>query len=271
MLMKFPFQFLAIACATGFLAVSLSAANNKIAIKAEATVEYTKARALDEDKKIQTYQFMKGRYFPGDVKRVTMEKFTFMELLENMAAHLRKQNFYPDPENGEGDLVLVVHYGVTDYEMDIQESMGYTSLADMEFQDIDDLEFGLSAKEWMDNSRASSRSMKARLLGMEEAYDWKRKFDDHHLQIMVEEPRYFVVVMAYDLPLAKQGILEVHWTTRYSIRSTGQSFDDAVLAMNDVASDFFGKNLVGLQRKFFDDDSRVEVGEIEVIGEEKEE
>jgi len=267
--MKFSLKLLAIIAAITLSSSWLSAIN-KVVVRADATEEFIRARALDEKKKIQTYQFMKGRYFPGNGKRPTMERITFMDLLESLAVQLQRQNFYPDPENGEGDLVLVVHYGVTDYEFDYQDALGYTSLAEMGFQDVEDKEFGLQSKQWMDNSRASSRSLKSSILGMESAYDWKREFDDDDLQLMVEEPRFFVVVMAYDLPLAKQGKLQVHWMTRYSIRATGQSYDKAVQYLNDVAGNFFGKYLEELERKFPNDYSEVIVGEIEVIGNEEE-
>ena len=74
--------------------------------------------------------------------------------------------------------------------------------------------------------------------------------------------------MAYDYPLIKEtGEIKLLWSTRYSIRAVGQSFTDAIKDMNFVAGDFFGKNLKGLNSKRVTDDSRVEMGEIEVIGE----
>ncbi|MCZ6674371.1 MAG: hypothetical protein O7C75_15690 [Verrucomicrobia bacterium] len=282
--MKLSPKTLAIVVITVLFATCLNAANNKIAVRAEATIEYTKGRALDETKKIQTYQFMKGRYFPGDLKRVSMEKVTFREILENMAVHLQKQNFYPDPEYGEGDLVLVVHYGVTHREFSYDDMLGYTSLSDYGFNAVGaatsdltrmdataSLGANVAMRDSFNHGNASSAQFKAMLLGMEEAFDWNPPENEYDLKSMIYQPRYFVVLMAFDLPLAKQGILQVHWTTRYSIRATGQSFDQAILAMNDVAGDFFGKNLEGLNKKFLDDDSRVVIGDIEVIGEEKEE
>ena len=56
------------------------------------------------------------------------------------------------------------------------------------------------------------------------------------------------------------------WSTRYSIRAIGQSFDQAIKDMNLVAADYFGKNLQGLNKTRVTDKSRVEIGEIEVIG-----
>ena len=243
----------------------------RVVVNAEATPHYLKLRAEDDSKQIQTYQFMKGQYFEGDVRRVTMENFTFMELLESLALQLQRQGFYPHKENGEGDLVIVVHYGVTDESQDLMEDLGYTSMSEMGFSDVEDQEFGLHGLEWSENMRASSDAMKANLLGVEQAYDWKREFDDERLLEIVEKARYFVVLIAYDLPLAKQGIMQAHWMTRYSIRATGHSYDQAILAMNEVAGNYFGKDLDKIQNEFPDFETKVEIGDIEVIENEEEE
>ncbi|MDA0350546.1 MAG: hypothetical protein O3C20_24475, partial [Verrucomicrobia bacterium] len=255
---------------------------SQIAFKTEATEEYSIARAQNPEKKIQTYQFMKGRYFPGDLKRTSMEKVTFMEILENLAIHLQKQNFYPDPENGEGDLVIVVHYGVTNAELDFNNMFGYESLSDYGYDlvgtgpsqlaNMDALAsvgFNLASKELVERSNVASGYLKASLLGMEEAYDVVPPENEYDLKEMLSEPRFFIILMAYDLPLAKKGTLKVHWTTRFSVRAIGQPFDVAIQNMNEVAGNYFGKNLKGLNKRFLDDDSQVEIGEIEVIEEEK--
>ena len=262
--------------------ICLNAANNKIAFKVEATEEYSIDRAQDPNKKIQTYQFMKGRYFPGDLKRTSMEKVTLMDILENLAVHLQKQNFYPDPENGEGDLVIVVHYGVTQTEVDFNEMLAYDSLSDYgsdllgkgtsQLANMDalaSLGFNVATKDLAQRSNVASGYLKASLLGMEEAYDMLPPENEYDLKLMLSEPRYFVILMAYDLPLRKQGILKLHWTTRFSIRATGQPFDEAVLKMNEVAGNYFGQNMKGLSKRFVDDDSQVEIGEIEVLGQEE--
>jgi hypothetical protein len=132
---------------------------------------------------------MKGRYFAGDFKRTDMEEFTFMDILENLAIHLKKQNYNADPKNGEGDLLLVVHYGVTRDKTRFDKYLQSRGLP---------------------NNPPWSTEFKATLLGMEEAYDWKREFNEIDLEMMIEEPRFFVIVIAYDLPQAKQGKSFVH-------------------------------------------------------------
>jgi hypothetical protein len=264
-------------CAILFLATSLHAANNRIMIKTVASEEYVKQRATDDEKKIQTYNFFEGRFYPGNSKDRSLEEFTFMEIIENMAVHLQKQGYYNSPVVGEGDLLIVVHYGATDYEESFFDMMGYNSLEDMGYSDdmdasaLADFQFNMSSMDTMNSANDQSRYKKAGLLGMEEAYmNSTPSYEREELESQLNESRYFVILMAYDLPLLKQGETKLLWSTRYSIRAIGQSFDQAIKDMNLVAADYFGKNLKGLNKTRVTDKSRVEMGEIEVIGTEPE-
>ncbi len=248
---------------------------NRILIKTVASEEYVKQRATDEKKKIQTYNFFEGHFFPGSVKDRSLERFAFMDIVGDMAVHLKKQGYYNHPVMGEGDLLIVVHYGSTDYEVDFLDLMGFTSLEDVTYTEdmggsgLADFVNVVSVMDIMgsfENSNDQSRIGKSRILGMEEAYmkgtaRWKRE----QLDKMLKESRYLVILMAYDYPLLKQGEAKLLWSTRYSIRAAGQSFDQAIKDMNLVASDYFGKDLEGLNETRVTDKSRVEMGEIEVI------
>ncbi|MDA0349828.1 MAG: hypothetical protein O3C43_22320 [Verrucomicrobia bacterium] len=265
-----------LALAILFLTISLQGAN-RILIKAVASEEYVKQRALDDEKKIQTYNFYEGRFFGGNSKDRSLERFTFMDIIQDMAMHLQKQGYYNSPVVGEADLLIVVHYGATDYEESFFDLMGYTSFEDMGYSDDMDasamagFQSNLSFMDTMNRANDQSRYGKSRLLGMEEAYmqstpSWERE----DLEWQLTESRYFVILMAYDMPLLKQGETKLLWSTRYSIRAIGQSFDQAIKDMNLVAADYFGKNLKGLNKTRVTDNSHVEFGEIEVIGEERE-
>jgi hypothetical protein len=256
-----------------FLTNSLQAANNRIIIKTVASEEYVKQRASDIKKKIQTYNFFEGRYFPGNSKDRSMERFTFMDIIEDMAVHLQKQGYYNSPNVGEGDLLIVVHYGATEYEESPFDLMGYNSLEDLGYSDdmdasaLAEFQFNMSFMETMNSANDQSRYGKAQLLGMEEAYmNSTPRYEREDLEWQLKESRYFVILMAYDLPLIKRGETKLLWSTRYSIRAIGQPFDQAIKDMNLVAGDYFGENLKGLNKTRVTDKSRVEFGEIEVIG-----
>jgi hypothetical protein len=260
-----------------FLTNCLQAANNRIIIKTVASEEYVKQRASDDKKKIQSYNFFEGRYYPGNSKDNSLERFTFTDIIQDMAVHLQKQGYYNSPVVGEADLLIVVHYGATDYEESFFDLMGYNSLEDMGYSDDMDasamagFQSNLSFMDTMNSANDQSRFGTSRLLGMEEAYmqstpSWERE----ELEWQLTESRYFVILMAYDFPLLKQGETKLLWSTRYSIRAIGQPFDQAVKDMNLVAADYFGKNLKGLNKTRVTDKSHVEFGEIEVLGTEPE-
>ena len=288
--MKFILQILLLPALLTLLANGLSGAN-RILIKAVASEEFTKSRALDENKKVQTYQFIPGRYFPGNVKDPSMEKVTLDEIVENLAVHLQKQNFYPHRDPKEGDLLIVIHYGATGYDPTYEEMFAINSLEDLGYTDeianagnggtaldfstidaINNFSFNLNTSAAMAASNEQSTFFKAQLLGLEEAFSNRTSSQEaYDLQHMLNEERYFIILMAYDYPLFKEGELKLHWSTRYSVRTIGQSFEQAIKHMNYVAADFFGKNLQGINSKRATDESRVDIGEIEVLGSEEDE
>ncbi len=247
-------------------------AANRILIKTVASEEYVQQRAERDSDDIQTYNFFEGRFFGGSVKDRSLERFTFMDIVKDLAVHLQKQGYHNNPVVGEGDLLIVVHYGATDHEESFMDLMGYTSLEDMGYSDDMDasalaaLEANISLSDAIHSANDQSRVAKSRLLGMEEAYlrstpSHERETLEHYLS----ESRYFVILMAYDFPRLKQGETVLLWSTRYSIRSIGQPFDQAVKDMNLVAADYFGKSIDGLVKTRVTDKSRVKLGEIEVI------
>ncbi len=206
-----------------------------------------------------------------------MEAPSFREIVVDMAVHLAKQNFYPHPEPGKGDLLIVVHYGITDIGHAIDENLGYDTLEDMgvtdssggSFDAIAELESAMSANEAVDRLNDRSSHSAARLLGMEDAYRGHPTIVDsrrRELRGMLEEERYFVFLMAYDYPkILKEGKQTLLWSTRYSIRAAGTPFEAAIKNLNLVAGDYFGTNMKGLAHKRIGDTSRVELGDIEVV------
>ncbi|MCZ6672264.1 MAG: hypothetical protein O7C75_04915 [Verrucomicrobia bacterium] len=255
---------------------------NRVAVKAKASNAYTLSRSLLESEKVQTYHLMEGRYFGGNTADASLNDITFLEIAEDLAHNLRRQNYYSEPDPNSGDLLIMVHYGVTDYEASYMELRGYDSLDDMGLEndstndeDFDDSEaFDNFAEnyydaQFMDQVERRSKVSKVKLLGMEDIYS--RSISSQtafEMGEMMAEERYFVFLTAFDLPLLRQGEKRVHWTTRYSVRAIGQPFDQSIKELNIVAGDFFGKNLKGLNSKRATDDSNVEVGEIEVIEQE---
>jgi hypothetical protein len=254
-------------------------AANFVTVKAWASEEYTKERALKKDK-IQTYQFFKGSHFKGKSKDKGVEEISFNDLILDLAQHLVKQDYYPAPKLGEGDLLIVVHYGVTDFEVDQMELMGIDSLADISvtpregiaigsvesFDLMDALNSALGMQHTVNSGNSMTPAQKAQILGIDDIYDKPSHMtSDYEFEQMMREALYFVVLMAYDYQLRRKGESKLLWSTRYNIRSAGQSYETAIAQMNVVGSDYFGKSFSKLTRKRIDDKSNVEIGEIEVI------
>jgi hypothetical protein len=264
------------------LSANAALAVTRVAIKADASQEYLKERALNKNKEIQTYQFMEGHHFKGRSRDKSVEQFSFNEIIQELPQHLAKQNFYPNPVLGEGDLLIVVHYGVTDFEDDPLEVMGIENMADIStiesgsveigsvesFDLMDSLNAALGFSDAFNSGGKMSRSQKAIMLGID-GLDKPRTGSStagYDYEQMLIEARYFVVLMAYDYQrFRKESEAKLLWSTRYSVRVAGHSFNTAFKEMNAVASDYFGLNYDKLTRKRLDDKSNVEIGDIEVI------
>ena len=267
--------------------ISLNAAN-QVVINAQALQEFSIASENDDSSQPTTYAFMKGKFHGGNRADPAMDDFPFDEVLLDLSTHLQKQNFKGVPDPNGAKLVIVVHYGVTSVQESNEALLGYDSLEDYEFSDgaansgssggvnlnelngIQDMQFQINVENAINEGQQGGAFYTARLLGMGKAYVGPiSPREELELKNLLSDRRYFMVLMAYDLPLMRQGELVLHWTTRYSVRAIGQSFDQAIKDMNLVAGNYFGKNMGDLVKKRVTDKSRVELGKIEVIGTEE--
>jgi hypothetical protein len=82
----------------------------------------------------------------------------------------------------------------------------------------------------------------------------------------IEESRYFVVLMAYDFQaMWKQKQHRLLWETRFSIRQRHHDFGDALTAMSETASFYFGSDSHGVARIAVPE-GRVHLGELRTMG-----
>ncbi len=123
----------------------------------------------------------------------------------------------------------------------------------------------------MDNRARERRNLEtARILGY---FDEMSRMDSlggfvgtdrfAELRSELEEPRYYIALTAYDFREAvERQNKKVLWSTRISIRSTGNRFADSIPAMIASAASSFGTNTDRLIR---DRRGEVEIGELEVV------
>ncbi|MDB2499427.1 MAG: hypothetical protein P8L44_01695 [Opitutales bacterium] len=259
-------------------ATMLSAKENRVAVKSKASPEFSIQRST-EGKKIQTYHVIEGKFFGGNTDDVSMQGVTFMDIANNLAANLQRQGFYSAQSDDEGDLLIVINYGATDYDADYQELMGIDSLDDLGFgagaeenEELDEFEAqdafisDFNNMQAMNDAGNMDKIFKAKLLGLEELFNDSASVQDvYEFEDMVNEERYFIFLVAFDLPSYRKGEKKVMWTTRYSMRAIGQPFDEAIAQLNTVASHYFGLNMKGMQNRRASDNFEVQIGEIEVI------
>ena len=102
--------FIILQLGTGLLAAKKA---NRVAVRAEATKEYTLLRAQDKTAKVQTYHLIKGKYFGGNVDDPSLEDMSFPEIAEHIGLNLRRQKYFPEEDPATGDLLIMVHYGAS--------------------------------------------------------------------------------------------------------------------------------------------------------------
>ena len=263
---------------------------NRVAVRAEARKEYTLLRAQDETAKVQTYHLIKGKYFGGNVDDPSLEEVTFPEIAEHIGLNLKRQYYFPEEDPAAGDLLIMVHYGASNF---IGRSGNLDDSGNYDRFDLDDYfppvttasgeiyEYNHSRNAIPEISGLvlpSQRGylkeeyVRAKMVGMDDIF--KKGVNPYEAWIqgmLADERRYFFVVTAFDLPLLRKGEKKVLWTTRYSVRTIGQTYAQAIKELNIVAGNFFGKNLDGLNSRRATDEFEVRIGEIEVLGQEEEE
>ncbi len=270
---------------------------NRVAVRAEARKEYILTRALDESAKVQTYHMIKGNYFGGNVDDPGLEETTFPEIADHISLNLRRQKYFPEEDPAAGDLLIMVHYGASFYiddprdgnEFDLDYNLSSVSTTWGEIYDYNltgkanpnfyglvlpsERRYVIKGLVLPSQRRYVTESyVRAKILGMYEVFSSTANDYEAHIQSgLASEGRYFFVLTAFDLPLLRKGEKKVMWSTRYSIRSIGQPYQQAIKELNLVASHYFGKNMKGLISKRATDKSIVEFGEIEVLDPEVEE
>lgn len=278
------------ALVASLFAAPYSVAANQIVVNSQAKDEYLQGRAMANNDGVQTYHFMKGNYHPGSRGGSSMEEFDFIDIVTDVAEHLKRQKFYPAAQGSqEADLVIVVHWGATTAELNVDDLLGYTSLEDKLgtsladsqgsggeitsalMNSVQDAQFQMNAD--LSNAEANELGSRyqAELIGMGRAYSENiSQSEEFSLKFLLNEDRYFVALIAFDYQKLRTGEVAPVWQTRYSVRATGQSFEDAIKYLNLMAGNYFGQNHDKLIKKRITEKARIKLGDLEVVGTEDE-
>ncbi|OUW17951.1 MAG: hypothetical protein CBD18_03550 [Opitutales bacterium TMED158] len=283
---RFSLKWAAGLCLLSLVATSASAAKTaRIFVDSEASVTYNEKKESDDGTKYETYVFIEGKYYPGSFKDPSLSIPSFEEVAQTLAENMKERNYYPSGTPTEGDLLVVVHYGVTSVQQDLgelfmlEESDPYADQADPEqFSEVFDDSFDDIQRLddfARDNGAAHRNSMNNGRLGISRALDRRHLTDaeEFDLRVEMEDERYFIILMAYDYnKMRERKEKELLWTTRFSLPAVGTNFVDAYPALARAARNYYGTSLEKYAKTstHFGTGS-VDIGTLETVGVESEE
>lgn len=287
----------------GLLCAGSLHAEKLVPISAKADPAYVKRRAESNPPKIETYVIAKGQFSAGTTHDSSLEKKDFYSIATMLASDLKKQRYEPAKSLKAADLVIVVHWGVTlsndkgaslflpdanalsdslqnlrnaQDERDAQDAAGGESIS-RALGTVEAAEAAFKTEGQMVSSVYSFsnnliESTNADLLGFTSTLNAE---DDslfptttaYTLKSMIDEERYFIILMAYDANALRSGQKKRLWVTRMSIRSAGVNFTMAIDRMSGVAANFYGtrQNSIAMEESK-DRKGTVKIGELKIIG-----
>ena len=251
-------RFAIATAATFFIAGTIFAAKTaRVFIDSEASTTYNEVKENDGGAKYETYVFIKGNFYVGDFDDKSLRTASFEEVAATLAENMKQRNFYPSSSPSEGDLLIVVHYGTTSVEPDLEElfmldstdpyaqgesdDTGYSEVYSDDFVDLADLN-DLDAN----NTAQHRQTMRNNSLGITKALNRRNitTTEEFDLRVEMQDERYFIILMAYDYEkLRSENERELLWTTRFSVPSIGTNFEDAYPALARAASSYYGTSL----------------------------
>ncbi len=264
------------------------------AVASKASSDYVRAKLPDGSFQPEYYAFGEGGKWAGELNDATADKLHFTDVARVIAEPLAGQKYLParDPRNTR--LLIMVYWGTTAVPGPTSDSMAYSnfSMAQADLRRAmnkmnpeppkmqNAMMAEMSAATWQLNMENRGRDLidfkNASMLGYDsegvigtdyglELRRTPQKYRRDELIAEIEENRYFVVLMAYDFQLLwKQKQRKLLWETRFSITERNNQFDNALPAMAQYASQFFGRDSHGLLRAEIPD-GHVDVREPTVI------
>jgi hypothetical protein len=268
---------------------TLGAKTDQVVVSASAAPHYQR-ELPGGGLRPETYTFIEGKYFPGNSRSRSLSSMTFETIVRTLAVDLARQNYRPAPEPLQADLLLMVHWGLTEV-FEPEDPVTATDRLNSALQGVRDavdagdlpymgeLNERLMEQQMTGGQVARSIQQNARLLGYNVSLEeeTQRPFGSplaHTMQLELSEERYFVIIMAYDYrAIREEKRRDVLWIARLSVPARGHNFYGALPAMSQVGGDYFGQRMKSLQRVRVNvgrDDTRraiTEIGELEVVEE----
>ena len=266
---------------------------------AEKRPDYQRTMLPSGKYRPETYVFGQGVIMDKSDSDESVNALSFAQVARILADALYEADYIPTPKASETELLILVSWGRTqpmdsgisglamdgisravnnmgqlNYLSDDRSStsLGLSAMLRSEFEsEIDSFSM---MQRMADTIRNEQNTYNAQLLGYGPDLERSQIFGDtvltmqsYHNDLMneLEEPRYFVILQAYDFQKMKnEKKRDLLWTSRFSIRAKGRRFDENLWAMAMASSRVFGGDSEVLKRHLTP--GRVEFGELEYMG-----
>lgn len=277
-----------------------------VAVSSAATPEYAAQKFATNPPKRETYVFFQGPFNGGNIRDLDLDHTKFPQIAKVLAENLVKQNYYPSPDSKNADLLISVQWGVTtiydppnldanreeltkqSYFEQLRQptSALFTDRDKAELQAMVDNKYGpydggsvagaAMAVELDQTEILKQINANARLLGFDSQLAKTRtekgpgSTDEITMLGELAEERFFVVLLAYDYRTMKKGTPpKLLWTSRLSIRATGNLFSTSVPVLIRTAAPYFGHDLDDLIKDDHAPEGDVDIGRPKVVSREK--
>ena len=274
-------------------------AADPVAVSSTSSEDYASQKFGPGAPKPESYLFFQGKFFGGTTRDPNLEHAQFNDIVKVLAQNMVKQNYFPSKDPKAADLLIVVHWGTTtvyedpnrelNLENKVTEIGKYNDavaaaavpsdniLANLA-PDKSALNLQLAISDLESNSEQNSVATNAQLLGFRRDMNKEQNKstasssgmtdDEVAMRLLLSEERYFVILMAYDYHTMKKGSKPtLLWSTRFSIRSPGNTFTGSLPVMSKAAADYFGHALDGVKFQKPDvPNGKVDVGVPKVVG-----
>lgn len=232
------------------------AANTDTSVNAQVFNGYKRTRDASGKFQTETYVVGNGGFQYSGMVEESASRAKFAGIVRTLGPGLARQQYFPAASAAKADLLLMVYWGATG--SDEQPAV-------------------LMEETWDPASHTFRRQLdhlNARLLGFDDVVKsgpvpgMQSLARDDVVKDM-EASRYWVAVVALDFKAATQDKnVKVLWSVRYSLRSRGTNFVEALPEMTSFAGHYFGRDSKGLVNPAInrnEDKGRVELGEMRIV------
>ena len=103
------------------------AADPNVVVVAWADEAYTHRKYEGGKPRVERYVFLQGRRFDGTTRDDSLTDITFLKIAETLAYQIASENYLPTKDVKAADLLLVVHWGVTEPHVSMDDLRGTTN------------------------------------------------------------------------------------------------------------------------------------------------